>query len=242
MSGDETRPGRSRSRFTPQAVIDRRAPHLNRPRMATSKSGAERARGFPVADGRLDRATPLTLRKINVVTTLIGAGHLAAPHSIDAAASDRRRAETTDPSKTRTPPAPPAPTFSVGTDREASQKNTPAGQDISSGGAFMRAGTANEIRKAEERFLTVPKLKGDPVDRHRATALVFRLAREERDAWVTWPARVTALMAAAMGTETSANETALWQGARTRGIGPPWARSERSLARRPRHSMTEPME
>ena len=25
-------------------------------------------------------------------------------------------------------------------------------------------------------------------DRARATALVFRLVREERDAWVTWPA------------------------------------------------------
>ena len=27
------------------------------------------------------------------------------------------------------------------------------------------------------------------VDRARAVAVVFRLAREERDAWVTWPAR-----------------------------------------------------
>jgi hypothetical protein len=27
-------------------------------------------------------------------------------------------------------------------------------------------------------------------------ALVFRLARQERDAWITWPARIAALMAA----------------------------------------------
>jgi hypothetical protein len=41
------------------------------------------------------------------------------------------------------------------------------------------------------------------VDRARAEALVFRLARQERDAWVTWPARVAALMAAevALGVE-----------------------------------------
>ncbi|SLN75105.1 hypothetical protein [Roseisalinus antarcticus] len=29
--------------------------------------------------------------------------------------------------------------------------------------------------------------------------LVFRLAREERDAWVTWPARAAALMASELG-------------------------------------------
>ena len=37
----------------------------------------------------------------------------------------------------------------------------------------------------------------------RAEALVFRLARQERDTWVTWPNRVAALMAAevALGVE-----------------------------------------
>ena len=39
------------------------------------------------------------------------------------------------------------------------------------------------------------------IDRARATALVFRLAREERDAWINWPARVAALMAAELGVE-----------------------------------------
>lgn len=41
------------------------------------------------------------------------------------------------------------------------------------------------------------------VDRARAEALVFRLARQERDTWVTWPNRVAALMAAevALGVE-----------------------------------------
>lgn len=34
------------------------------------------------------------------------------------------------------------------------------------------------------------------MDRARAEALVFRLARQERDTWVTWPSRVAALMAA----------------------------------------------
>jgi len=42
-------------------------------------------------------------------------------------------------------------------------------------------------------------MKGELVDRARATALVFRLAREERDTWSNWPARVAALMAAELG-------------------------------------------
>ena len=49
--------------------------------------------------------------------------------------------------------------------------------------------------KAQERRLRLQKLKGELVDRARAETLMFRLAREERDAWVTWPARIAALMA-----------------------------------------------
>ena len=39
------------------------------------------------------------------------------------------------------------------------------------------------------------------MDRARAETLVFRLARQERDVWVTWPARVAALMAAEVAAE-----------------------------------------
>jgi hypothetical protein len=37
------------------------------------------------------------------------------------------------------------------------------------------------------------------IDRANALALVFKLARQERDAWVTWPARVAGQMAAEAG-------------------------------------------
>jgi hypothetical protein len=47
----------------------------------------------------------------------------------------------------------------------------------------------------------IQKKKGALVDRARAEALVFRLARQERDVWVTWPARVAALMAAQVAAE-----------------------------------------
>ena len=67
----------------------------------------------------------------------------------------------------------------------------------SGGGAtFLQAKTANEVLKSQERRLKLQKLKGELVDRARAEALVFRLARETRDAWVNWPARAAALIAA----------------------------------------------
>ena len=65
----------------------------------------------------------------------------------------------------------------------------------------MQARTAHEIAKAHLARLKLQERKGELIDRARATALVFRLAREERDAWLNWPARVAALMAAELSVE-----------------------------------------
>jgi hypothetical protein len=129
--------------------------------------------------------------------------------SIDAAASDARRAEATDPSKSRPRRAsakagmkrvPEAAVSAVGETLREQGMETPA----SGGGTtFLQAKTANEVLKAQERRIRLARLKGELVDRDRATALVFRLAREERDAWVTWPARVAALMAAELSAACS---------------------------------------
>ena len=43
----------------------------------------------------------------------------------------------------------------------------------------------------------------------RALALEFRLARQERDVWVNWPARAAALMAADLGVEPAAMQKVL---------------------------------
>jgi hypothetical protein len=59
---------------------------------------------------------------------------------------------------------------------------------------FMQARTANEVLKAQERRVRVQRMKGALVD--RAKAQVFKLAREGRDAWANWPARVAAMIAA----------------------------------------------
>ena len=127
---------------------------------------------------------------------------LHADGSIHAAASDRLRAEATDPSKTRKATAPkeqklkPVPEAAVSAVGDTLKEQGMAAPVAGGGTTFLQAKTAHEVLKAQERRIRLAKLKGELVDRDRATSLVFRLAREERDAWVNWPARVAALMAA----------------------------------------------
>jgi hypothetical protein len=137
--------------------------------------------------------------------------------SIDAAASDRLRAETTDPSKTRKPPAPklkPVPEAAVAAVGDTLREQGLTAPAVGGGTTYLQAKTANEVLKAQERRIRLQKLKGELVDRARAETLMFRLARDERDAWVTWPARVAALMASeltvALG-DTCEVEAALMQ-------------------------------
>ena len=53
--------------------------------------------------------------------------------------------------------------------------------------SFVEARTAHEIAKAHLARPRLQEKKGALIDRARAMALVFRLARQERDAWITWP-------------------------------------------------------
>ena len=139
---------------------------------------------------------------------------LFADGSIDAAASDKRRAELTDPSKSRATPSAPKPTApkmkpvpeaAVAAVGETLRDEGLPAASAAGGTTFLQAKTANAVLKAQERRLRLQKLKGELVERARAEALMFRLAREERDVWVTWPGRVAALMAselsAALGGE-----------------------------------------
>jgi hypothetical protein len=105
--------------------------------------------------------------------------------SINAEASDARRAETTDPDQ---------------------QRRSLGGSDATVSGpadstSYLKARTALTVYQAQERQIAIQKKKGALVDRARAETLVFRLARQERDVWVTWPARVTALMTAQLAAE-----------------------------------------
>jgi hypothetical protein len=88
----------------------------------------------------------------------------------------------------------PVPEAAVGAVRDTLREH---GEAVAAGAmTFMQARTANEVLKAQERRLRLQQMKGELVDRAKAVAQVFKLARDERDAWVNWPARVAAVMAA----------------------------------------------
>ena len=108
--------------------------------------------------------------------------------SINAAASDARRGVMTDPDQ-----------------QMRSRGGFGAGDGAVSGPgdstSYLKARTALTVYQAQERQLSIQRKNGVLVDRARTEALVFRLARQERDTWVTWPTRVAALMAAQLSAE-----------------------------------------
>jgi hypothetical protein len=116
----------------------------------------------------------------------------------------------TDPAQSR-PQAPPARTRPVPPEAIGAVDETLREQGLPSGGpmTFLQARTANEVLKAQERRIRLQKLRGELVDKARAAALVFRLAREFRDAWSQWPPRVAATIAAELGIEPHRMQTVL---------------------------------
>jgi hypothetical protein len=120
--------------------------------------------------------------------------------TVDATKADVSWERSSDPARRKASAEKlrPVPEVAVGSVRETlKEQGLPAGGNVT----FVQARTAHEIAKAHLARLRLQERKGELIDRARATALVFRLAREERDTWINWPARVAALMAAELGAE-----------------------------------------
>ena len=75
------------------------------------------------------------------------------------------------------------------------------------GSSFHTARTANEMLKAQERKLRLDERRGQLVEKARALMLVHRLAKEERDAILAWPARIAAELAAELGVDAHRLQT-----------------------------------
>lgn len=88
-----------------------------------------------------------------------------------------------------------------------------ATSNTNSGGAggtsLLQARTVNEVVKAQTNKVRLARLKGELIDRPQAIAHVFKLARSERDAWLNWPARVSAQMAAKLELDAHTMHVAL---------------------------------
>jgi hypothetical protein len=165
----------------------------------------------------------------NAIRKAIASGRieLEPDGTIDVVKADQAWTRRTDPAQQRpqrsAPPSPegarapetqspfdpikPVPAAAVEAVRDTLRE---AGESPTAGGMnYVTARTANEVIKAQERRLRLGKLKGELIDRAKATATVFALARRERDSWVQWPARVAALIAAELGVDAHLMETVL---------------------------------
>ena len=125
-----------------------------------------------------------------------------------------RSVAATEPVVDRSQTSPPARAIAQSTasaatqpQREASESPAPA---LSSGGtSLLQARTVNEVVKAQTNKVRLAQLKNELVDRSQAVAHVFKLARAERDAWLNWPARVSAQLAAGLNADPHAVHVAL---------------------------------
>ena len=165
----------------------------------------------------------------NAVRKAIASGRieLEPDGTIDVAKADQAWTRRTDPAQQRPPrrdkesaptaapaaeprssaePTKPVPAAAVEAVRDTLRE---AGEPPSAGMNYVTARTANEVIKAQERRLRLGKLKGELIDRAKATMTVFTLARRERDSWVQWPARVAALIASELGVDAHLTETVL---------------------------------
>ena len=152
-----------------------------------------------------------------------GVSHVAVKKAIDTGRISQEADGTIDPDRadreweqnTASPRKPsPAPKVSVAPKPARSVAQEPATDaptpTLSTGGtSLLQARTVNEVVKAQTNKVRLARLKGDLVDRSQAVAHVFRLARSERDAWLNWPARITAQMAAKLNVDAHALHVAL---------------------------------
>jgi len=146
----------------------------------------------------------------------VGRIMVEADGTIDPAKADRQWAAQTDPAMQRTrsakasaekvtKPVPKSALRAVDDTLRDAGAMTEAGGEVS----FMRARMANEVLKAQTAKVRLQKMKGELVDRTSATSMVFDLARRERDAWLNWPSRAAANMAAELGVDPHLTEQVL---------------------------------
>ena len=120
-----------------------------------------------------------------------------------AASSDpaRKTAAMVAPVSAPPPPIPPRPAVAAPPIPE------PLPTPSAGGSSFHNARTANEMLKAQERKLRLDERRGQLVEKARALMLVHRLAKEERDAILAWPARIAAELAAELGVDAHRLQT-----------------------------------
>ena len=117
-----------------------------------------------------------------------------------------RKAATAEPANTPKARAEPAAV------KTSPQRDTPdvGVPPLSTGGtSLLQARTVNEVLKAKLKQVELAEKKEELVDRAKAVAQVFKLARIERDAWLNWPARISGQMASQLSVDPHTMHVAL---------------------------------
>lgn len=117
-----------------------------------------------------------------------------------------RKAQASQPARAAKAPAKPVAPFASAPSATADAGVAP----LSTGGtSLLQARTVNEVLKAKLKQVELAERKEELVDRAKAVAHVFKLARTERDAWLNWPARISGQLAAALGVDAHRMHVAL---------------------------------
>lgn len=151
-----------------------------------------------------------------------GVSHVAVKKAIDAGRITQEADGTIDPDQAdrqweqntaapRKPAAATKPAVPAGMHHSPARETAePVAPPLSAGGtSLLQARTVNEVVKAQTNKVRLARLKGELVDRPQAIAHVFKLARAERDAWLNWPARISAQMAAKLDVDAHTLHVAL---------------------------------
>ncbi len=128
-----------------------------------------------------------------------------ADGKIDPDVADRQWSANTDPSRT----FPARLTSPRSTPRQHADAPSPHPSDEATAEQFARARATNEGLKARERQLRIDTLEGQLVDHGAAKRLFFGMARQVRDAWLGWPARIAADFAATLNVDPHKVQTEL---------------------------------
>jgi hypothetical protein len=185
--------------------------------MALRSSGEFDHIMIAAASGRVASQRELA-RRLGVSHTALQkaqrAGRIApeADGAWDVAKVRARLAESSDPvRKTATLASPPPAASRPATPPPVAAPPAADALPRAAQNTFHDARTANEVLKAQERRLRLDERRGKLVDKARALMLVHRLAKEERDAILAWPARVAAEIAAELGVDAHRLQTMMDQ-------------------------------
>ena len=120
---------------------------------------------------------------------------LSADGTIYPAIADPDWQRNADPSKERKPAAPlkPVSEQAIGAVRDTLSE---AGSPLVGGMSYVHAKTAEKVLTVQLLRERLRREKGEVLDRQAALQQGYAFARRLRDAWLAWPARVAAVMAA----------------------------------------------